>query len=199
MDKARKFKDLELSTLCVDFTTLDKPLKTPYKKRLGVLFGGTLGNFAPEAAARLLQRWRGVLGPQARLLVGYSKPWTHNKVRAAYNDALGVTASFNLGLLENVNAALGDEVFDMTAWLHTAVYNLRQQRVEMYVEAGRSTVVRLQTNALRFGTGERILTEVSYRWRTQDVTGILLNGGWSPVKTFTSDDDNYGLVLAEAL
>ncbi len=93
-------------------------------------------------------------------------------LEAAYDDALGVTAAFNLNILNNVNRILGSD-FDVRGWRHAARYDERGLRIEMYLEARREVSVRLPDGPRAFRAGERIHTENSYKAVSAGLVALL--------------------------
>jgi dimethylhistidine N-methyltransferase len=133
------------------------------EKRLFFYPGSSIGNFSPEEAAAFISRIRALCGRDGRILLGVDLVKDRSVLEAAYDDSLGVTAAFNLNILNSVNRVLGSD-FDVRDWQHVAAYNERESRIEMHVEARRPLRVRLGSDGSRaFAAGERIHTENSYK------------------------------------
>jgi uncharacterized SAM-dependent methyltransferase len=107
---------------------------------------------------------------------------------AAYDDALGVTASFNLNLLYHLNRLLGAD-FNLREWRHRGFFNPQESRIEMHLEARRDIVVRWLGGERRFGEGERIHTENSYKYTPDSFAGLLREAGYEPARTWTDERD----------
>src|SRR5690606_7493699 len=115
-------------------------------RRIGFFPGSTIGNLSPEAARDLLKAMRALLGPGALFILGVDLIKEEAVLHAAYDDADGVTAAFNLNVLERANRELGAD-FDREAFAHEAVWNAADQRVEMHLKALRPMTVRLGERA----------------------------------------------------
>jgi uncharacterized SAM-dependent methyltransferase len=116
---------------------------------------------------------------------------------AAYDDAAGVTAQFNLNLLERINREL-DGTVPMDAFRHAARWNDAHARIEMHLEAIRDMRFTIAGNAFSMRAGESIHTESSHKYATRDARLLLRAGHWSPVREWTDAAGMFSLILAEA-
>ena len=114
---------------------------------------------------------------------------------AAYDDALGVTAAFNLNVLNVVNRLAGTD-FRAADWRHVALFNAQASRIEMHLEARGATVVHWPGGERRFGAGERIHTENSYKLTLTALSDLLLAAGFASVRTYTDPADRFAIALA---
>ena len=152
---------------------------------LVLLLGSNIGNFDAPAALEFLRRIRGCLEPGDLLLLGADLVKPEAELQLAYDDPLGVTAAFNRNLLVRVNNELGAN-FNLDAFAHVAVWNEREQRMEMHLESKAEQVVTVRDAGLtvRFATGERIWTESSYKYTPEQIhrmgidTGFLARDQW---------------------
>ncbi len=156
--------------------------------------GSSIGNFSPDAALRLLRQARAVAGGGA-LLIGVDRVKPVALLEAAYDDALGVTAAFNLNLLNHLNRLLGSN-FHLRDWRHVALFNTAESRIEMHLEARAATTVVWPGAERRFAAGERIHTENSYKWAPGDFAALLRDAGFSQVQQWTDDQAWFGVCLA---
>jgi dimethylhistidine N-methyltransferase len=156
--------------------------------------GSSIGNFAPEPALRLLREARDLAAGGA-LLIGADLVKPAAVLEAAYDDALGVTAAFNLNLLEHLNRLLGAD-FRVREWRHVALYDAALSRIEMHLEARAGTCVRWQGGERSFRAGERIHTENSYKWRPEDFEALLREAGFGEVRCWTDPRGWFGVFLA---
>ena len=117
---------------------------------------------------------------------------------AAYDDALGVTAAFNLNVLRHVNRLLGAD-FDIRQWRHRGFYNPAQGRVEMHLEALAVQQVTWRGGSRRFAAGEWIHTENSYKYRQSDAVGLLAQAGFAATRVWTDPKQWFAVVYARAL
>jgi len=166
-------------------------------RRLFAYLGSSIGNFTPADAHSLLARIRGQLRRGGGLLIGVDLVKPDRVLHEAYNDALGVTAAFNLNLLRHVNARIGSD-FDVRDWRHCAFFNPAHSRIEMHLEAARDLQVRWPEGSRAFAKGERIHTENSYKYRLKDFRAMLENAGFPRVESWTDDDAWFALYLASA-
>jgi dimethylhistidine N-methyltransferase len=182
----RQFPAIAMLPLGMDFSsTLDLPPAVSATRRLFFYPGSSIGNFHPDEAAAFLRRMREAGGD---LLIGVDLVKDHAVLDAAYDDALGVTASFNLNLLNHLNRLL-DADFTLREWRHRGAFNAQQSRVEMHLEARRDTVVRWRGGERRFGEGERIHTENSYKYTPGSFADLLRQAGYTPARLWTDERD----------
>ena len=167
--------------------------------------GSSIGNFGPHEALGLLQQARTVAAGGA-LLIGADLVKPVEVLEAAYDDALGITAAFNLNLLNHLNRLL-DANFQLREWQHLAVFNAAESRIEMHLEARRSLTVRWPAGShngthdaaaceRRFAAGERIHTENSYKWTPQAFEDLLTRAGFTRMQGWTDERGWFGVWLA---
>lgn len=195
------YPDLECVGVISDFTRrLDlKALLAESPQSPPIFFypGSSIGNFERDAALRLLRRIREHCGEQGQLLIGVDLIKPVATLEAAYNDAEGVTAAFNLNVLEVTNRLL-DANFDPSAFRHEAVYDSHNQRIEMRLTATRSHTVRLGNSAVRqFQRGEHIITEHSHKYTPVSFTLLLDEAGFTQRHMWTDSEQWFGVFLAE--
>ena len=167
-----------------------------------VLFlGSTIGNFEPEAAAEFLRAVRRLLAPGDAFLLGADLVKPVDRLLAAYDDQAGVTAAFNLNLLARINRELGGD-FDPRRFTHVARYEARARRVEMLLRSRvRQTVtVRAAGIAVELARGETILTEVSYKFRPEQLATMAHAAGFRMEAQWVDAEWPFAenLMLAEA-
>jgi dimethylhistidine N-methyltransferase len=180
----RQFPAIAMLPLGMDFSSgLDlSPAVSPHR-RLFFYPGSSIGNFHPDEALGFLRRLREADGD---LLIGVDLVKDHAVLDAAYDDALGVTASFNLNLLNHLNRLLGAD-FRLREWRHRGFFNPQQSRIEMHLEARRDTVVRWHGGERRFGEGERIHTENSYKYTPDTFAGLLREADYELAHRWTDE------------
>lgn len=144
--------------------------------RFGFFPGSTIGNLTRTAAVELLSTFRRVLSG-GHLLIGVDMPNEPDIMHAAYNDSEGVTARFNLNLLARANRELGAD-FDVGAWQHEATYDVRQQRIDMWLVSRQPQSVHLLGHTFRFAAGERIHTELSQKYAPDEFASLAAKGGF---------------------
>jgi dimethylhistidine N-methyltransferase len=146
-------------------------------RRLVYYPGSSIGNCSPDEAAALLARFRRLAGAAGRLLIGFDLKKDPEMLHRAYNDAAGVTAAFNLNLLERLNRELQAD-FDCHRFRHYAFYNPVAGRIEMHlVSLARQTVV-MAGQRFEFELGETLHTENSYKYRPAEFSRVAGDAGW---------------------
>jgi len=184
---ASRFPDLDVRPVEADFShPVAVPRDLSGRPRLGFFPGSTIGNLETHEAQRLLAALRSTLAPGGRLILGVDLVKDEDTLLRAYNDAAGVTAAFNLNLLGRINRTFGP-VFDLSAFAHEAIYNVREARIEMHLVSRRPQVVRLMGETFRFAAGETIHTENSHKYTFAGVRELARKAGWRPGRTWTDD------------
>jgi dimethylhistidine N-methyltransferase len=156
------------------------------KRRLAYYPGSTIGNFVPEDARRFLARMAEVCGRHGGLLIGVDLKKDPLMLHRAYNDALGVTAAFNLNILARLNRELGSD-FALDQFRHYAFYNPVFARVEMHLVSLTEQVVRLSGVNIHFDRGESIWTEASYKYNPPEFAALAAAAGWRVEQVWTDD------------
>ena len=161
--------------------------------------GSSIGNFLPDDAVRFLSNIRSFCAtrPESGLLIGVDGKKSAAVLDAAYDDALGVTAAFNLNVLLHLNRRFGFD-FALDGYAHRGFYNPAEGRVEMHLESLRDQAVALGTEQRRFAKGERIHTENSYKYHPVEFEALLERAGFAHVRHWTSADGGYFVFYAEA-
>jgi dimethylhistidine N-methyltransferase len=169
--------------------------------------GSSIGNFAPPEALRLLREARALVaqgggagggsGGSGGLVIGVDLVKAVPVLEAAYDDALGVTAAFNLNLLRRLNGLLGAD-FDLGQWRHVARFDTQHSRIEMHLEARQALTVRWPGGERSFAAGERIHTENSYKWQPDAFEALLQQAGYGGVRRFTDPQGWFGVFVARA-
>ncbi len=175
-----RFPALEVQPVVGDFSqspALPSNLVSCFK--FGFFPGSTIGNFSPSAAVDLLRTMRDMLSPDGRLIIGVDLKKDACQLVRAYNDAAGITAAFNLNLLERINREL-EGTFDLEAFRHEAIYNPREGRIEMHLVARKNQAVSVLGRWFRFFAGETIHTENSYKYSTGQFQELARISGWQP-------------------
>lgn len=166
-----------------------------------VLFlGSTIGNLTPEAGLDLLRTVRDRLAPGDALLLGTDLVKPEERLVPAYDDALGVTACFNLNLLVRINRELGG-AFDLRAFSHRAVWNRELSRVEMHVVSRRKQRVRIEALDLEvsFEEEEFVLSECSYKFDRERAAELAEDAGFELARRWTDPDQLFGSNLLVAV
>jgi L-histidine Nalpha-methyltransferase len=161
---------------------------------LFALLGGTIGNFTPGHAATVLRRARSAMESGDRFLPGADLVKDVDVLEAAYNDALGVTAEFNLNMLRVLNRELGAD-FDPGCFRHLAFYNGEAHRIEMHLEACRPLTVTIPgAGPIHFAAGETIRTEISCKYDRPRIAELLDNAGLA-LEEWTTGPEGFALAV----
>jgi L-histidine Nalpha-methyltransferase len=182
------FPTLYVYPVTADFTApfaLPEVIKALPK--VGFFPGSTLGNFEPHEACGFLRSARDILGKGAQMLIGVDLEKDERRLYAAYNDAAGVTARFDLNVLVRINRELGGN-FDVSAFTHRAIYNRERHRIEMHLISRSHQTVRVLGRSFSFRTGETIHTENSYKYSLDRFTALARGSGWTPRAAWTDAD-----------
>ena len=187
----------EMIGLGLDFSrTLDLPGDAVGGRPVFFYPGSSIGNFEPDAALAFLRRVR----EQAEgggLVIGVDLVKPAPVLEAAYDDALGVTAAFNLNLLRHLNRLI-DSDFDPAQWKHVAFFDAARSRIEMHLEAREELSVRWPDGVRRFAAGERIHTENSCKYTLEGFADLLQRAGFAPPVHWTDPRGWFAVYWAPA-
>jgi L-histidine N-alpha-methyltransferase len=170
------------------------------ERRLVIYIGSSIGNFEPQEAARLLQGVQAALNPGDALLLGVDLRKDEATLLSAYDDAAGVTARFNLNLLARLNREL-DADFDLDAFVHRAVWNDAESRIEMHLVSSVTQRVKLAALDLEvpFRKNESIHTENSYKYAPGQAERMLSDAGFEPVSRWTDAHSQFAICLGRVV
>ena len=192
------FPELEVLPVVADFT---RPFELPGGldplPKVGFFPGSTIGNFVPWSATNLLRQFRTLLGTGAKLLIGMDRLKDIDRLLIAYDDPQGVTAAFNLNLIERINRELSGNI-PADAFAHEARWNEMMSRIEMHLVATRDVEITIEDQLFSFAKGASIHTENSHKYGPNGARLMLLAGGWTPVAEWSDADDDFAVILAEA-
>lgn len=194
----RTFPGLPIHPVEADFTsTLHLPEPALRAPRLGFFPGSTIGNLAAPAAVDLLRSMAGTLGEGAMLLIGMDRVKAVGELIAAYDDAQGVTAAFNLNLLARINREL-DGTVPVDAFRHVARWNDAETRIEMHLEARDNIAFGVAGESFAMRRGETIHTENSHKYDPRGQRLLLAAGGWTVLAEWSDAADRFSILLAIA-
>lgn len=175
---------LAIQPVVADFTQPhDLPARPFRGRRVGFFPGSSIGNFGPEEALEFLRMAAHELRGGA-LLIGVDLIKDPAVLHAAYNDAQGVTAAFNLNLLARARREL-DAQFDPEGFAHSAFYNAPLQRIEMHLQSRRRQVLRIGHTAYEFEEGETLHTENSHKFSIEGFRTLAAHAGFTPGPVWT--------------
>jgi len=189
----RDYPRLAVLPVEADFTQpFSLPAEAASMAHTGFFPGSTIGNFEPHEACAFLRHAGRMLGRGATLIIGVDLVKDVSVLNAAYDDAAGVTAKFNLNLLARINHELGAN-FDLASFSHEAFYNAERHRIEMHLASKKRQKVRVAGRAIEFRAGETIHTENSYKYTLDSFRALARGSGWDPVAVWTDAGANFSI------
>jgi dimethylhistidine N-methyltransferase len=194
----QRFPDIAMTALALDLSTpFALPEAVDPARRVFFYPGSSIGNFAPHEAIAFLRRVRENISHDGGLLIGVDLVKDAAVLDAAYDDAIGVTAAFNLNMLRHLNHLLGAD-FDVRQWRHVAFYHAEECRIEMHLEARTALTVRWPGGERHFAHGERIHTEDSYKYTAATFADLLAQAGFTADASWTDDAGWFAVFHARA-
>ena len=198
MRVAALYPDLDIVGVGIDFFhTLALPQQVRPDERLFFYPGSSIGNLNVSQAQDMLKRIRNACGPGGKLLLGVDRVKSAAILEPAYDDALGVTAAFNLNVLRHANRLMGSN-FDIEDWAHRAVFNTGESRIEMHLEALHRLKVKLPDGERIFEQGETIHTESSYKYQPEQFAQMLRDAGFKQISHWTDSKEWFSVFAAVA-
>ncbi len=194
-DIAKEYPSVKVGAICADFLehiTLPPEAVVGKGRRLGFLPGSTIGNFEPATAARIMRRVAEVVGSGGALLIGADLQKDEKRLLAAYDDAGGVTAAFNLNLLDRMVAEL-DAKLDRAAFVHHVRYCHDRHRIEMHLKAKHPTTIEINGQVFPFAEGETIHTENSHKFTPESFHAVAAQAGFVPQKVWIDPEKLFSL------
>jgi dimethylhistidine N-methyltransferase len=203
---ANRYSGLSVWPICADFNDNFELPPHGFDDHPHLIFfpGSTIGNFDEQGRERLLRRMRescprgGRTEPAGGLLIGIDLIKELGRLERAYNDSSGVTAAFNLNLLQRINRELGAD-FNLGQFIHDARFNADYARIEMFLESQIEQVVEIGGEKFRLGAGERICTEHSHKFSIEGFSSLAERSGWNLKESWTDREDLFAVLLFEAL
>ncbi len=197
----QSYPELRIEAYAADyFAGLAELEKEQRGRTLALFLGSNISNFDPDEALKFLRALRQVLHAGDALLLGADLKKEKSVLEAAYNDALGVTAAFNLNVLARINREL-DGNFDLRAFRHHAFYNEAVGRVEIYIESTREQTVSISQLEMevQFHEGEQIHTENSYKYDRNDIARLATETGFVHGRTWLDTQERFSSNLLMAV
>ena len=173
------YPKLQVLPVCADYTSsFEFPIPKQSSKRIVVYYpGSTIGNFDPIPAKHFLEHVANLCGSDGVLLIGVDLKKDPAVLHSAYNDNEGITAAFNLNLLERINRELACD-FQLDGFQHYAFYTSREGRVEMHLISQRDQVVHVNREPISFTRGVSIWTESSYKYNLDEFERMASAAGF---------------------
>jgi L-histidine N-alpha-methyltransferase len=199
----REIPGIVVEPRVANYVTDTFTLKRPEGCRTLTLYiGSSIGNFSPDDAVGVLRNLRDHLEPGDSLLLGTDLAPGRNKsvamLEAAYDDAAGVTAAFNLNVLERLNREL-DADFDVDRFAHRAMWNEQESRMEMHLVSLQAQRVQIDGERISFAEGETIHTENSYKFTAAKLEKLFASAGFAPRRVWNDEGCRFAVTLAMAV
>jgi dimethylhistidine N-methyltransferase len=193
----KKFPQIEMTAQVFD---LSQPLSFPElagKKKTFFYPGSSIGNFNPDQVSSFFRNIATICDGSGGLLIGVDLVKDKDVLQKAYDDSLGVTAAFNLNILNHLNRIIGSD-FDVMDWEHFAVFNQDDSRIEMHLRAKHDVSVTWPSQSIHFKAGEMIHTENSYKYTKASFSDLLIKAGFTTVQTWTDPKELFMVCYAKA-
>ena len=189
------YPDLEILPVSADFTqSFRLPKASSQQHHVAVYFpGSTIGNFRPESAEKLLHQISSLCGQGGGLLIGIDLQKEIPRIEAAYNDSQGVTAEFNLNLLQRINTELGAD-FDTKQFEHFAWYDDEHDRIEISLRSQRKQTVTVNGERFLFDEDEKICTEYSHKYTIEGFAKIAEEAGLEVTQVWRDPEKMFGVL-----
>ena len=197
---AGAFPELPIIAVCADYMQplrLVELAQVQAAHRVIYFPGSTIGNLSPQEAQVFLARARSLAGAQGAMLVGVDLKKNPDCLHAAYNDAQGVTAEFNLNLLRRINRELAAD-FDLAQFRHVAFYNAAAGRIEMHLESRQAQTITVSGRTFAFAAGERMHTENSCKYSVEEFQRLAQAAGFHPVQVWVDAERLFAVHLLRA-
>jgi L-histidine Nalpha-methyltransferase len=191
---AADFPELDVIAVCADYSrpfALPK-ISGPAGKTVGFFPGSTIGNFEPEAVVAFLAHCAKLLGPGAEMLIGADVKKDKAILDAAYNDAEGLNAAFNLNLLHRIANELDSDIA-IDDFAHVAFYNPDEGRVELYIKSLKDQSAVIAGRRFSFAAGEMIHTENSYKYAISEFRALAARAGFKALDTWSDADGKFSV------
>jgi dimethylhistidine N-methyltransferase len=184
---------LEVHANRVDYSKADWQIPDFGPGRYNAFFpGSSIGNFDPDDALKLLQQIALLVGKKGGLLIGVDLIKDQSILERAYNDKQGVTAQFNLNMLDHINRRLNSKL-DTSAFNHKAVYNDHNDRIEMHLISQQTQDVKIEGHRYHFEAGETIHTESSYKYSVNSFHKLAKQAGFTALKVWQDKESLFSI------
>jgi len=188
----REYPWLEVHATCVDFTAeFELPFESE-KRHVSFFPGSSIGNFERSEAAAFLGRIRSLVGADGGLLIGVDMKKDILILNEAYNDKKGVTADFNLNILEHINREYSAD-FDLSQFRHEAKYDVTEGCIQMFLVSTCDQSVSVAGHHFQFVDGEKMHTENSHKYTVEEVLEMARGAGFAKAKTWLDEEELFGV------
>lgn len=195
------YPSLPITAVCADYSQAfdwDEVQDVQGRRKIAFFPGSTIGNFTPEDAHAFLVKVRGLVGSEGGMLIGVDMKKERTRLHAAYNDSAGVTAAFNLNLLNRINREL-DADFNVSQFRHHAFYNETLGRIEMHLRSCCAQHVHIGNRLVSFASGETIHTENSYKYESAEFSALAARAGFRVQQAWQDDEKLFSVFYLNAV
>lgn len=190
---SQTYPDLTIHAICADYNeVVDIPRNYQNGNKVAFFPGSTIGNFTPGLAKNFLRNVRETVGNDGSLLVGVDVKKDPDILHNAYNDSKGVTADFNLNMLNNLNETVNAN-FNLEHYEHDAFYNSEAGRIEMHLKSLKNQTVSIQDTQVDFSEGETIHTENSYKYHIQEFIDLAEEVGFTSDQVWSDLNNHFSI------
>ncbi len=198
-DLSRDYPSVRIVAICADFMKQVSIPKLDYSGRKAALFlGSSIGNFEPEDSARFFRNCSQSLDPGDILILGADNKKDRKVIEGAYNDSSGITAMFNMNLLNRINRELDGNI-DLSNFSHRAIYDENIGRIEMHLVAREDAEYVVRDTVIKFSAGESIHTENSYKYSHGQVSEIASGAGFRMKEVYEDGKKLFSLYVLEKI
>ena len=184
------FPTLDIHPIFADYTSdISLPINSNSGRNVIFFPGSTIGNFTPEEAILFLRKASSMIGSEGSLLIGYDRVKDVGILETAYNDSRGITAKFNLNLIDRIRSEFGVAI-SSEDFEHLAFFNKEKSRIEMHLVSKKNQTLHLDDEKIVTGQGEHIITEYSYKYTPEAFEKILSASGFE-IQERWSDEKEY--------
>ncbi len=196
MQLQSEFPNIKISALEGDF---NEPLTLPESNQayMGFFPGSTIGNLTPDQAQAFLRSAKTTLGSKAWFLIGVDTKKSPETLHQAYNDDKGITAKFNLNILQRINHEFNADI-DLDKFEHYAYYNTGEGRIEMHLVSKEKQSFELEGETISFKVGESIHTENSYKYHPDEFKALAAKSGWHCTHSWLAEKNMFSMFLLRA-
>ncbi|HKO14812.1 MAG TPA: L-histidine N(alpha)-methyltransferase [Gemmatimonadaceae bacterium] len=195
---AYEYPEVPVHPVCADYTAPHHLPDLPQRaRRLAFFPGSTIGNFHPTEAAAFLRRVRRTVADDGLLVLGVDRRKNASVLNAAYNDAAGVTAAFNVNMLHRLNREMGAD-FDLSRFEHRAYFNDPASRVEMHLVSLTRQTATVAGVPIVFERGETIWTESSYKYDRARLEQLVTSAGFAVTRLWSDAAERFWVVFLSA-
>ncbi len=194
---SEEYQWLDLKPLLGDYHGGLGNLPTAKGSHLYVFLGSTIGNFEQHEALAFINELYNVMRKGDHFLIGVDRVKRSDILHAAYNDKQGITAEFNLNVLNVLNRELNAN-FNIDEFTHSAIFNTDKERIEMRLSSNKDQKVKIDDldKTIHFKKDESILTEISQKYTYSGIEEMLTTANFSITDHYEDEDAYFSLVLA---